>query len=216
MLGGAGRGGGAGGGVLGNILNEAGRAVGGNRNLAIGGLGALAGAMLGGGRRSMGGALGGGVMALLGAMAFQALQSSAGGTPRVPLGLAVPRSQAEQAELEHNSELVLKAMLNAAKADGQIDQDEIRRIVGKVQETGADAEAQEFLMAEMRKPMETESLVAAAQGKPELAAQIYTASFLAIEVDTPAEEKYLEQLASSLGLTPEVAQRIHKAVGLAG
>jgi len=220
MLGGAsGRAsqGGATGGALGNILNEAGRLVGGNQNLAIGGLGALAGLLMGS-RRGLGGALrgglGGGVMALLGAMAFQALKARTGQPARVPLGLASPRTEAEQAELERNSELVLRAMINAAKADGQIDDEEIQRILGKVQESGADPEAREFLMAEMQKPMETEKLVAAAKGKPELAAQLYGASLLAIEVDTPAEKEYLEKLAAALGLEPEVTQRIHQTVGL--
>ena len=203
------------GGLLGSILSEAGRAVGGNNNLALGGLGALAGAILGGGKKGAGGALGGGVMALLGAMAFQALKASgAGKTPRVPLGLAAPKTKAEEAELERNSELVLKAMINAAKSDGQIDQGEIQRIVGKVQESGADKEAQAFLMAEMKKPMETESLIKAVQGKPELAAELYGASLLAIEVDTPAEQEYLSKLAAGMGLKPGVTQSIQQVVGL--
>jgi len=210
-------GGGAPGGTLGNILNEAGRLVGGNQNLAVGGLGALAGALLGG-RRGLGGALrgglGGGVMAVLGAMAFQALKNRAGQTARVPLGLAAPQSEAEQAELERNSELVLKAMINAAKADGRIEETETRRILGKVQESGADPQALEFLAAEMKKPMETAKLVEAARGNLELAAQIYSASLLAIEVDTPAEKQYLEELASALGLEPEITQRIHQEFGL--
>ena len=205
------------GGTLGNILNEAGRAVGGNRNLAIGGLGALAGALLGG-RRGLGGALrgglGGGVMAVLGAMAYQALKNRAGQTARVPLGLAAPQSEAERAELARNSELVLKAMINAAKADGSVEESEIRRILGKVQESGADQQALEFLAAEMKKPMETANLVGAARGNLELAAQIYSASLLGIEVDTPAEKQYLEELSSALGLEPEVTQRIHQELGL--
>jgi len=207
-------GGGALGGLLGGILNEAGRAVGGNKNLALGGLGALVGTLLGGGKKGLGGAVGGGLMALLGAMAFQALKAKAGQPARVPLGLARPRTPEEHAELEQNQALVLRSMINAAKSDGRIDENEIRRILGKVQESGADSEAQDFLTAEMRKPMETGSLVAAAKGRPELAAQMYAASLLAIEVDTPAEKKYLEQLAAGLGLEPAVAQRIHQAVGL--
>jgi uncharacterized membrane protein YebE (DUF533 family) len=204
-------------GPLGDILNQAGRAVGGNQNLALGGLGALAGAILGS-RRGLGGVvrggLGGGVMALLGAMAFQAFKTRAGQSTRVPLGLAAPQTEAEQAELERNSELVLRAMINAAKADGRIDEGEISRILGKVQKTGADPEAREFLSAEMNKPMETENLVAAARSKPELAAQLYGASLLAIEVDTPAEKEYLDKLAAALGLEPEVTQRIRQEVGL--
>ena len=205
------------GGRLGDILNEAGRAVGGNRNLAIGGLGALAGALLGG-RRGLGGALGGGlgggVMALLGAMAYQVLKNRPGQGSRVPLGLAAPQSEAEKAELARNSELVLKAMINAAKADGRVDEGEIRRILGKVQESGADAQALEYLTAELKKPMETETLVGAARGNPELAVQIYSASLLAIEVDTPEEKRYLEVLAEALGLEPEVTRRIHQELGL--
>lgn len=141
------------GGRLGEILNQAGRAVGGNRNLAIGGLGALAGVLLGG-RRGLGGAvrggLGGGVMALLGAMAYQALKNRGGQTSRVPLGLAAPQTEAERAELARNSELVLKAMINAAKADGRVEESEIQRILGRVQESGADAQALEFLAAELK------------------------------------------------------------------
>jgi len=212
MLGGGGEGGL--GGILGNVLNDAGRAVGGNQNLALGGLGALVGAIFGGGGKSMGGALGGGVMALLASMAFQALKGTGSRSPQVPLGLMEPQTEADRQELERHAELVLKSMINAAKADGQIDKEEIRRIVGKLQEVGVDAETQQYVMAEMKKPMETQQLVAAAHGRPELAAEMYGASLLAIEVDTPAEKKYLEQLAAGLRLSPEVAQRIQEMVGL--
>jgi uncharacterized membrane protein YebE (DUF533 family) len=211
---GGGSGSGGLGGILGSVLNDAGSAVGGKQNLALGGLGALAGALLGGGGRSLGGALGGGVMALLGAMAYQALKGGGSQTPEVPLGLMEPRSESERQELERNSEIVLKAMINAAKADGQIDQKEIKRIVGKLQETGMDQEAQQYVLTEMQKSLDTSSLIAAAKGRPALAAQIYGASLLAIEVDTPAEKQYLDQLAAGLGLNPEVTQRIKDMVGL--
>jgi uncharacterized membrane protein YebE (DUF533 family) len=202
------------GGILGDVLNDAGKAVGGKRNLALGGLGALAGALLGGGGKSFGGALGGGVMALLGAMAYQALKGGGREQPEVPLGLVEPQSESERVELEQNAEIVLKAMINAAKADGQIDKREIQRIVGKLEETGMSRDAQEYVMAEMQKPMDTASLTAATQGKPTLAAQVYGASLLGIEVDTPAEKKYLDELAAGMGLAPEVAQRIKGMVGL--
>lgn len=207
-------GGGGTGGILGNVLKEAGRAAGGNQNLALGGLGALAGAILGGGGKSLGGAMGGGVMALLAAMAFQALKGSGSQQPQVPLGLMAPQTEAERRELERHAEIVFKAMINAAKADGQIDREEIRRIVGKLQEAGVDAETQQYVMAEMQRPMDTRQLVAEAKGRPELAAELYAASLLAIEVDTPAERDYLVQLAAGLGLNPEVTGRIAAMVGL--
>ncbi len=207
-------GGGGLGGMLGEVLNQTGQKVGGNQNLALGGLGALAGALLGGGGKSLGGALGGGVMALLGAMAFQALKGAGSRSPEVPLGLVEPATEAERQALERQAELVLKAMINAAKADGRIDEEEIERIVGKLQEAGADAEAQRFVMTQMQRPLETEKLISGAKGQPELGAQIYAASLMAIEVDTPAEKAYLGQLASGLGLTLEVTRRIEQMVGL--
>jgi uncharacterized membrane protein YebE (DUF533 family) len=207
-------GGGGLGGMLGDVLHQAGQAVGGKQNLALGGLGALAGALLGGGGRSLGGALGGGVMALLGAMAFKALQGSGQSTGKVPLGLMEPQTEADQQQLEQHTELVLKAMINAAKADGQIDKEEIERIVGKLQEVGADAQDQRYVLTQMQKPLETENLIAAARGKPELAAQIYAASLMAIEVDTSTEKAYLEKLAFGLGLTSEVTRHIAQMVGL--
>ena len=200
--------------MLGEVLNQAGQAAGGRQNLALGGLGALAGALFGGGGKSLGGAFGGGVMALLGAMAFNALKGSGQSTGQVPLGLLEPQTEVDQQELEQRAGLVLKAMINAAKADGQIDQKEIQRIVGKLQEAGADAEGQSYVLTQMQKPLETEQLISAAGGQPELAAQLYAASLMAIEVDTPAEKAYLGELASGLGLTPAVILRIEQMVGM--
>ncbi len=202
------------GGILGDVLNQAGRAAGGKQNLALGGLGALVGSLLGGGGKSMGGALGGGVMALLGAMAFKALQGSGQSTGQVPIGLLEPQTEADQQELEQHEELVLTAMINAAKSDGRIDEKEIERIVGKLQENGTDPEDQRYVLVQMQKPMETESLISAVTGRPELAAQIYAASLMAIEVDTPSEKSYLEKLASGLCLGPDVTRRIEQMVGL--
>jgi len=48
----------------------------------------------------------------------------------------------------------------------------------------------------------------------DLGAEIYAASLLAVEVDTPAEKAYLEQLARGLGLPAEVTQRIEQMIGL--
>lgn len=214
MLGGSGAQGGGGiADVLSGMLGDAGRAVGGKQNLALGGLGALVGALLGGGGKSLGGAVGGGVMALLGAMAFNALKGSGEEKPQIPVGLLEPQTVEEKAELEQHSEIILRAMINAAKADGQIDESEINRITGKIKEIGADSDALHYLMAQMQKPMETKELIAAAQGKPELAAQIYGATLLAIEVDTPAETAYLDQLGTGMGLSPQVTGRIQELVG---
>ena len=209
-------GGGAGaiGGMLGNVLKTPVRAVGGKRNLAVGGIGALVGALLGGGGRSMGGALGGGVMALLGAMAFSALKKGGQPAAEVPVGLKETKTPEEKKALEREAGLIFQAMINAAKADGQIDKSEVSRIVGKLDEMGIDTEAKKFVMAEMQKPMDTDALVNAAAGRPGLGAQLYAASLLAIEVDTAAERDYLSNLGERLGLKPAVTAALEQTIGM--
>jgi uncharacterized membrane protein YebE (DUF533 family) len=207
-------GGGGIGSTLGNVLEDAGRAVGGKRNLAVGGIGALAGALLGGGGRSMGGALGGGVMALLGAMAFSALKKGGQPADEVPVGLQEVKTPEEKKALEREAGLIFQAMINAAKADGQIDKGEVNRIVGKLGEMGIDSDAKEFVMAEMQKPMDTDALVDAAVGRPGLGAQLYAASLLAIEVDTAAERDYLRHLGERLGLKPAVIAALEQTIGM--
>ncbi len=155
-------------------------------------------------------------MAVLGAMAFSALKGS-GSAPEaqeVPVGLRQPENTQQEQELEQGAELVLKAMINAAKADGHIDQSEIQRILGKLETAGADSDARDFVINEMNKPLDLDGIVAAAGMSPQLSAQVYAASLLAIEVDTPAERQYLQQLAGGLGLSPEVTSRLEKTVGL--
>ena len=200
--------------LLSNMLGDAGKAVGGNKNLAIGGLGALIGSILGGGGKSAGGAIGGGLMALLGTLAFNALKGAGQSKPQIPAGLLEPETEDEKKMLNQSSELVLRAMINATKADGQVDQNEINRIMGKFDEIGVDAEGKNYLLEQLQKPMETERLIAEAQGQPELAAQMYAASLMAIEVDTEKEKEYLNKLSTGLGLDPPVVASIQKFVGL--
>lgn len=174
----------------------------------------MAGSLLGGGEDSLKGAIGGGVLAVLGAMAYSALKGTQQEAREVPLGLREPTSPAEAGQLESQAELLIKAMINAAKADGQIDRGEVQRIIGKLQEAGLDQQTQNFVLSEMNKPMETERMIAAAKGNPQLAAQMYAASLLAIEVDTPAERGYLQNLADSLGLEPQVVANLESAMGV--
>lgn len=219
---GAGVGGALGGlaGMADSMLGDAGRSVHRGGPLAVGGLGALAGALLGGDGGPVRGALGGGVLALLGGTAMTALrnrQAGAAAAPgraevaeEAPLGLREPQHAAEE-ELERRAQLVLQAMISAAKADGQIDPREMQRIVGRLEEGGASDEARAFVLEEMQRPADLERLIGEA-GTPEVAVELYAASLLAIEVDTPAERNYLRRLAQRLNLTSATVRRVHQAL----
>lgn len=212
VLGGAaGSRGGAGsrlGGVLGSVLGSLGT----NRS-AAGGLGALAGAILGGGRGATRGAIGGGGLALLASLAFAALQK-AGRQPQMPTALMEEETPEQQQQLEAQAQTIVRAMINAAKADGQIDEAEVQKIIGRLDDNGLTEEEKNFFLVEARKPMDLQGIIAEAAVSQELAAEVYAASLLAIEVDTLAEQQYLQQLADGLGLPAEAVTHIHATLGV--
>ena len=216
--------------VLSNILGSAKQAAGDTRAqvqagnpMAVGGIGALAGALLGGLRGSPAkGAVGGAALAVLGQIAMQALQKGTGfdggarsrGSPNS--GTSAPMASVDD-ELpmqdEVSAELLLRAMINAAKADGQIDGAEMNAILAKLDESGAGQEAKDFVLDEMRRPLDIDALVAGAR-TPGLAAAVYAASTMAIKVDTQAEQTYLAQLASRLGIPPQVRASLDASLGV--
>ena len=48
---------------------------------------------------------------------------------------------------------------------------------------------------------------------PQTAAQVYAASLLAVNVDTPAERAYLRDLSRKLGLDDQVVASLHSVLG---
>lgn len=112
------------------------------------------------------------------------------------------------------SAMLISAMIAAAKADGQIDGAEHQAIFAKVDELGLDTEAKAFVLDQLNKPLDIDSLVASAANK-EQAVELYLASLMAIDVDTAAEQAYMNMLAARLQLEPELVQQIHQAVAQA-
>lgn len=195
------------GGALGDLLGN----IGGNK-AALGGLAALGGALLGGGRGAAKGAIGGGAMALLASLAMNALKKSGQSAAQTPRALLGAQNAAEEAELDHEAQIIVKAMINAAKADGTIDQSETQRIVGKLDDDGLTQADKDFFVQEAQRPIDLQGIARMATGRPELAAEIYAASLLAIEVDTPAEQAYMQQLASALDLPPQAVNYIEESL----
>jgi uncharacterized membrane protein YebE (DUF533 family) len=204
-------------------IGTAGRQIQSGNPVALSGLAVLAGSLLSGRKGAYKGAAGAGLLALLGSLAFSALKSrSAGATapsledaaaePRI--GLREPQTPEEEAEVQDTAKLAVKAMINAAKADGEIDGSEVSRILGAIKENGGNEEEQAFVIAEMQKPLDVDALVREVKS-PEVAAQIYAASLLAISVDTDAERDYLKTLASRLNLDPAAIAKIHEAMDVA-
>ena len=133
--------------------------------------------------------------------------------PSVPVESAFAVADEEQ-ETGFGATLV-SAMIAAAKSDGQIDGQEHKAIFEKIEELDLSGEEKVFLFDQLNKPLDIDSLVARAETK-EQAVEIYIASVMAIEVDTPSEQAYLTMLAARLDLEPELTSHIHQTVLAAG
>ncbi len=207
-------------GALGSVIDRAkdfmrSNQVGGLSGAQVSGIGAAAGALLGGG---LGGAARGTAMAVLGTLALGALKGgqtrAAAGEPGTDTPTEADNLQVDPDELsaltsKENERLLVKAMINGAKADGQIDKTEIEQILGKLDSSSATAEERQFVLDEMRRPIDIDSIAVEVKS-PVQAAEVYAATLLAIHVDTEEERQYLRELASALRLDPGTIQRLHQ------
>jgi uncharacterized membrane protein YebE (DUF533 family) len=104
--------------------------------------------------------------------------------------------------------LMVQAMVAAAAADGMIDEAERAQMLKRASDAGFDDETQRFLEREIANPKSL--AVIASSARPEIATDLYAASYSAITADTDAERVYLQTLAKRLGLSDEARDEIHR------
>ncbi len=204
---------GLGGKLLGSVLGGGGQQSGG------GALGGLLGSVLGGGQQQAGGGgLGGllnGVLGGGGAAPAQQ-QQQGGGVLGGLLGSVLGGGEPPQVEPQQHAaanqqaEIIVRAMINAAKSDGRIDDAEKKKIVEGL---GAEVSQEEiaFVQNEFSQPLDAAAF--AASVPREMAGQVYALSLTSIELDSQNEAQYLGQLAQGLGIPPQVCNQIHEQMG---
>lgn len=206
----------------GGIMNRVGGYARDNPLLTGGLAGGLAGLLLG---KGFGGdVVKYGGMAVIGGLAYKAYrdyQSSQRGeapasgygpgdfTP-APADSPFAPGYAPQGQMQL-AEVLIVAMIAAAKADGHVDAEERGRIYQRLEEGGLQPEEIAFLQRELTEPVDIERIVAGARTKEE-AVEVYAASLMAIRSDTPQEREYLANLAGRLRLEPGLVQSIEKTV----
>ena len=212
-LGNAGGGGGLGGLLGGQQGGQQGQQQGGGLAGGLGGLlsgqqggqqaGGAASGGLGGLLESLGGAQGG-VQA--GAEAQQPQQGGFGDL--FNNALAGQEPQPDPAA-EQQAEIMLRAMLMAARADGQIDAAEQEKITGNLGDI--DESEANFIREEMANPTSLEAFIPTVpQGMEQ---QVYLMSLLAIDLDTQEEAQYLDKLAKALNIDQATSNAIHAKLG---
>ncbi len=200
LLGGAQQGGGGLGGMLGSALGQ-------GQQGQQGGGGGLGGLL--GGDTQQGGSGGlGGLLDSLGGGAGAGGGGSLGGMLNAQLtGEPEPEPQAGQ---EEEAKILIRAMLNSAKSDGNFDaaeQEKILKQVGDMTQEDAD-----FINDELSQPLDVQGFIASVPAG--MQQQVYLMSLLAIDLDSQEEAQYLDQLVKGFGMSEPDADAIHAKLGV--
>ncbi|MDH3466643.1 MAG: tellurite resistance TerB family protein [Gammaproteobacteria bacterium] len=174
--------------------------------LAAGALAVLLGTGIG--RRLTGTALKLGGLAAVGGVAYQAYrqwQQQNDDTVDTPV------DKLNTASAEQRSRLLLRAMIAAAKADGHIDVNERAAIDAEIERLGLDIDTSEFLIGELSRPLDVDALAAEVDSTT-VAAEVYLASRLVIDLDNEQERDYLNRLAVALKLAPELIAQLENDI----
>lgn len=185
------------GGGLGGLLGGA----------AAGGLGGILGDLLGGKTAGTAAGQGQGGLAHKGAQAQN--DSSFGDIFNQSLATGDEPEVAPTPEQNALAGLMLKAMIQAAKSDGQIDEAEKARLMEHVGDL--DEEERAFIREQMAAPVDAAAL--AAEVPAGAGPQVYLMSLMAIDFDNRKEAEYLHALAQGLGLDRDTVNGIHTQVG---
>lgn len=190
--------------------------------------GGLAAILLGSksGRKIGGEALKLGGMAAVGALAYKAYRDWQAGkeapaappaqqsVPMLPAPSGTPFNPSTESGQQNLARHLLRAMIAAAKADGHVDAQEQARIFAEMDKLPLAAEDKAFVMDELRAKLDVDAVAGAAE-TPEEAAEIYTASLLAIDIDNAAERGYLAMLAARLKLDDALVAHLQQTVAAA-
>jgi uncharacterized membrane protein YebE (DUF533 family) len=122
-----------------------------------------------------------------------------------------PAPEPEPATIDDaHAMLLIRAMIAAANADGEITPDERQRITSKLDQAGAGADERAVLERELANPRSVDQIVREVHDQ-ETAEQVYLASRIAMNPDTAAERAYLDFLAARLEIPPERLNELNAA-----
>ncbi|MBU1835975.1 MAG: tellurite resistance TerB family protein [Alphaproteobacteria bacterium] len=190
------------GGGLGGLLDSLqGKQTGDRRTQpSSGGLQDMLGGLAGAG--GLGGLLGGLAGGASGGGFGKALQSQFDTTPEP--------AQEPTADQEGLAAVMLLAMVQAAQADGHLDDTERGRIMDHL--NGATPAERAFVEQAMAQRMSVTDLAARVPAGAE--AQVYSMAVMAIDLDHPAEVDFLRGVADELGLRSGDVNDIHAQMGV--
>ena len=103
-------------------------------------------------------------------------------------------------DAENRSQILLKAMIAAAKADGHVNTKEVAAIEEQVTKLGLGNNTAALIQDEIAKPLDVKEVAALANNDQAMAAEIYLVSAVISNRENSMERDYLENLAEEMGL----------------
>ncbi len=100
---------------------------------------------------------------------------------------------------------MIEVMAAAAGADGMLDQAEEARIRQRLEQAGLSAEEKEYLLDTLHHPRSIAELTRGIAGSP-AASTAYMVALSAVELDSEAERRWFDELATGLGLDAGMKQ----------
>jgi uncharacterized membrane protein YebE (DUF533 family) len=129
--------------------------------------------------------------------------------PSRPVPSQPAPSEPSSKESGERALILIRAMVNAAKADGQIDEEEQKKILSRLSDRSQ--ETIDFLRQEFARPVKVGEF---ARSVPlGMEQQVYMLSLITMDLNTAGEAKYLTELSDALRISPEVRNQIHDRVG---
>ena len=202
-VGGGSSAGGGGGGVFGGGNQNSGGATSGGQSQAGGGV-------FGGGQpQARPPAGGGGLGDLLGKALKELTGQPSGGRSTGSNNPFESPGQTSVVNQSQQSEVYIRAMIQAGLADGRLDEQEQQAILQRVGKLGK-AES-DFIRAEMAKGSDVHAFIhSVPRGIEE---DVYALSLMAIKLDNRTEAQYLDALAKGLRITEQQSNAIHDRLG---
>ena len=176
--------------------------------LAAGALAILLGTKTG--RKVTGSAIKLGSLAAIGGIAWKVYQNYKDTNDPISSDNGVMSiNELDDKEANKRSETLLKAMIAAAKSDGNVEDAELAEINKQIKSLGLEGDTAKIIQEELVKPLDIAEIAALAEGDEAKGAEIYLVSAVVTDRENNKEREYLDNLAKAMKLPDELLAELN-------
>lgn len=157
------------------------------------------------GRRVTGAAVKVGSLAALGGLAYQMYKQWDADNAAPANDAPIEQLAAPEQSPKASTDVLLKAMVAAAKADGHVNSAELENIRKQLENMGLAGDANDMILEALTQPLSAKDIAALATGDLAVATEIYLISAAVIDASNEAEQAYLADLRAALQLPEEAS-----------